>query len=150
MPRHAFTPRRIIAGLTQWTSPHAGSHSGWDRPGTCCKPVMCCGVEWNTISSLSMAASSRAFLRLQRLRSHLRPTPLTIFPSTTIARPAAARWPGARMSSTSIPKTMKGVLVEKTGGVEVLQYRTDLPVPEPKEGQLLIKNETAGINFIDT
>ena len=54
------------------------------------------------------------------------------------------------MSTQSIPKTMKGVLVEKTGGVEVLEYRTDLPVPEPKDGQLLIKNEVCGINYIDT
>ena len=54
------------------------------------------------------------------------------------------------MSTQSIPKTMKGVLVETTGGVEVLQYRTDLPVPQPKEGQLLVKNDVCGINYIDT
>jgi NADPH2:quinone reductase len=51
---------------------------------------------------------------------------------------------------SSIPKTMKGVIMEKNGGTEVLQYRTDLPVPEPKEGQILIKNDFVGINFIDT
>jgi hypothetical protein len=50
----------------------------------------------------------------------------------------------------SIPKTMKGVIMEKNGGTEVLQYKTDLPVPEPKEGQILIKNDFVGINFIDT
>jgi hypothetical protein len=50
----------------------------------------------------------------------------------------------------SIPKTMKGVIMEKYGGTEVLQYKTDLPVPEPKEGQILIKNDYVGINFIDT
>lgn len=49
-----------------------------------------------------------------------------------------------------IPKQMKGILVEKTGGVEVLQYKTDLPVPVPKEGEVLISNEAIGINFIDT
>lgn len=48
-----------------------------------------------------------------------------------------------------IPKTMKGVLIEKTGGVEVLQYRTDLPVPTPKEGEVLVKNDYSGINYID-
>lgn len=46
--------------------------------------------------------------------------------------------------------TMKGVLIEKTGGVEVLQYKTNLPIPTPKEGQVLIKNEFIGINYIDT
>jgi NADPH2:quinone reductase len=50
----------------------------------------------------------------------------------------------------SIPKTMKGVWIEKTGGTEVLQYKTDIPVPEPKEGEVLVKNEYIGINYIDT
>lgn len=45
---------------------------------------------------------------------------------------------------------MKGVLIEKTGGVEVLQYKTDLPVPTPKEDEILVRNEVCGVNFIDT
>lgn len=49
-----------------------------------------------------------------------------------------------------LPKTMKGILIEKTGGTEVLQYRTDLPVPVPNAGELLVKNEYIGINYIDT
>lgn len=53
-------------------------------------------------------------------------------------------------SSTQLPKTMKGILIEKTGGPEVLQYKTDLPVPEPKEGEVLVKNDSIGINYIDT
>lgn len=53
-------------------------------------------------------------------------------------------------SSPSIPDAMKGVLIEKTGGTEVLQYRDDLPVPVPKEGEVLVKIEFIGINFIDT
>jgi NADPH2:quinone reductase len=52
--------------------------------------------------------------------------------------------------ATSIPKTMKGVLVEKTGGVEVLEYKIDLPVPSPKAGEVLVKNDFIGINYIDT
>ena len=50
----------------------------------------------------------------------------------------------------TIPKTMKAVSIAKTGGVEVLEYKTDVPVPEPKEGELLVKNDFIGINFIDT
>lgn len=88
--------------------------------------------------------------RLQLLTSHI-PLP-SAQPATSIV--AANKGPTyalrATMSTHSIPKTMKGVLVEKTGGVEVLQYLTNLPVPEPKEGQLLIKNEVCGINYIDT
>ena len=54
------------------------------------------------------------------------------------------------MASPSLPKTMKGVIIEKTGGVEVLQYKADLAVPEPKDGQVLVKNDYVGINYIDT
>ena len=43
------------------------------------------------------------------------------------------------MASPSIAQTMKGIWVETTGGPEVLQYRTDLPVPEPKQGEVLVK-----------
>lgn len=45
---------------------------------------------------------------------------------------------------------MKGVLIEKTGGTEVLKYRDDLPVPVPKDGEVLVKIEFIGINYIDT
>ncbi|KAH8728774.1 hypothetical protein GQ44DRAFT_608760 [Phaeosphaeriaceae sp. PMI808] len=50
---------------------------------------------------------------------------------------------------TSLPKTMKAVVIEKTGGTDVLQYK-DIPVPEPKDGEVLVKNEFIGINYIDT
>ncbi|KAJ4301652.1 NADPH:quinone reductase [Kalmusia sp. IMI 367209] len=54
------------------------------------------------------------------------------------------------MASASLPKTMKGVWIEKTGGTEVLQYKEDIPVPELKDGEVLVKNEYIGINYIDT
>ncbi|EME40548.1 hypothetical protein DOTSEDRAFT_27186 [Dothistroma septosporum NZE10] len=50
----------------------------------------------------------------------------------------------------SVPSTMKGVIIEKNGGTEVLQYKTNLPVPQPKDGQVLVKNDYIGVNFIDT
>ncbi|KAH7029116.1 uncharacterized protein B0I36DRAFT_244958 [Microdochium trichocladiopsis] len=50
----------------------------------------------------------------------------------------------------SVPQTMKGVIIEKTGGTEVLQHKTDLPVPQPKDGEVLVKNDFVGVNFIDT
>lgn len=58
--------------------------------------------------------------------------------------------PPKRTMATSMPKSMKGVLIEKTGGVEVLQYKTDLPLPAVGEGQVLVKNDFIGINYIDT
>lgn len=54
------------------------------------------------------------------------------------------------ITMASLPKTMKGVLIEETGGPEVLLYKTDLPVPTLKEGEILVKNDFAGINYIDT
>jgi len=54
------------------------------------------------------------------------------------------------MASQALPKTMEGVVIEKTGGPEVLQFKPDLPVPQPKEGEVLVKNEFVGINYIDT
>ncbi|KLJ06815.1 NADPH2:quinone reductase, partial [Blastomyces silverae] len=53
-------------------------------------------------------------------------------------------------TAPSIPTTQKGVLVSKIGGPEVLEYKTDLPVPTPKEGEVLIKNNLSGLNYIDT
>ena len=50
----------------------------------------------------------------------------------------------------SVPKTMKGVIIEENGGTDKLQYKTDVPVPEPKDGELLVKNDYIGINYIDT
>lgn len=50
----------------------------------------------------------------------------------------------------SLPTTMKGVIIEKTGGVEVLQHKTDFPLPELKDGEVLVKNDFVGVNFIDT
>ncbi|KAI9683586.1 MAG: NADPH:quinone reductase [Trizodia sp. TS-e1964] len=49
-----------------------------------------------------------------------------------------------------IPAIMKGVLVERLGGPEVLEYKTDLPIPKPAEGEVLVKNSYIGVNFIDT
>lgn len=45
---------------------------------------------------------------------------------------------------------MKAVLIDKTGGPEVLEYKTDVPVPTPIDDSILVKNDFIGINFIDT
>ncbi|BEI93233.1 uncharacterized protein CcaverHIS019_0508610 [Cutaneotrichosporon cavernicola] len=50
--------------------------------------------------------------------------------------------------STVIPKTMKAIQVEKTGGPEVNVMR-EVPVPTPKDDELLIKVEWTGANYID-
>ena len=44
---------------------------------------------------------------------------------------------------------MRAVQIQEFGGPEVLEL-ADLPVPEPDDGQVLIKVSRAGINFADT
>jgi hypothetical protein len=90
--------------------------------------------------SLNLATRTSRILssarRLQSITSQLQPR-------TTTSR-------GYARTMSSLPKTMSGVIIEKNGGTEVLQWKTDLPVPTPKEGEILVKNEFVGINFIDT
>lgn len=45
-----------------------------------------------------------------------------------------------------IPETMTAVLLTGHGGVNKLDYRTDVPVPRPKPGEVLIRVRAAGIN----
>lgn len=49
---------------------------------------------------------------------------------------------------STIPQTMKAIQVEKTGGPEVNVLR-DIPVPTPKDDEVLIKVEWTGANYID-
>ena len=72
-----------------------------------------------------------------------------VSPASRISR-ISNHLPLRTMASSQIPKTMEGILIEKTGGTEVLQYKTDLPVPTPKENEVLVKNDFIGINYIDT
>ena len=51
----------------------------------------------------------------------------------------------------TIPSTMRAVVVESTGGIDALSYRTEYPSPSHvPPGHALVKNEYAGLNFIDT
>lgn len=55
----------------------------------------------------------------------------------------------ARFLST-IPSTMKAAVVRETGDAHALKVESDFPTPEVKPGGVIVKNEYAGINFIDT
>jgi NADPH:quinone reductase len=44
---------------------------------------------------------------------------------------------------------MKAVIINKTGGPEVLEIK-DIKLEDPKSGEVLIKNEAIGLNYIDT
>ena len=45
---------------------------------------------------------------------------------------------------------MRPIQINEFGGPEVLEVVEDAPVPEPGEGEVLIKVARAGINFADT
>ncbi len=44
---------------------------------------------------------------------------------------------------------MKAIVIDKFGGAEVLQYRTDWPRPVPRANQVLLAVKAAGINPLD-
>jgi NADPH:quinone reductase len=43
---------------------------------------------------------------------------------------------------------MKAVRAAAPGGPEVMRYE-DVPLPEPKPGEAVVKIEAAGLNYID-
>jgi len=45
---------------------------------------------------------------------------------------------------------MKAVVIRENGPAEVLKYEEDFATPTLADGQVLVKNEVAGVNFIDT
>ena len=45
-------------------------------------------------------------------------------------------------------RDMKAIQIHQTGGPEVLQV-AELPIPEPGPGQVLIRVEATGVNFIE-
>ncbi len=49
----------------------------------------------------------------------------------------------------TLPDTMHAVLLTGHGGLEKLDYRTDVAVPEPSAGEVLIQISAAGINNTD-
>lgn len=49
----------------------------------------------------------------------------------------------------SIPETMAAVLLTGHGGLEKLVYRTDVPVPKPAAGEVLIRVTGCGMNNTD-
>src|ERR1035438_10087711 len=53
--------------------------------------------------------------------------------------------PGLRVHSGPV---MKAIQIYETGGPEVLQL-AELPIPEPGPGQVLIRVEATGVNFIE-
>ncbi|MGO4584630.1 alcohol dehydrogenase family protein [Arthrobacter sp. 2RAF6] len=53
------------------------------------------------------------------------------------------------MSRISLPETMAAVLLTGHGGLDKLDYRTDVAVPRPQQGEVLIEVAAAAINNTD-
>lgn len=49
----------------------------------------------------------------------------------------------------AIPEKMSAVLLTGHGGIDKLEYRTDVPVPQPGHGEVLIQVAAAGVNNTD-
>ena len=47
------------------------------------------------------------------------------------------------------PESMHAVILTGHGGLDKLEYRTDIPTPQPKPGELLIRTAAAGVNNTD-
>ncbi|KAF5017924.1 hypothetical protein F66182_10108, partial [Fusarium sp. NRRL 66182] len=48
-----------------------------------------------------------------------------------------------------VPPTMRAVQINENGGTEVLEFN-DVPVPKAAAGQILVRNQIAGVNYLDT
>src|SRR6185437_8992679 len=64
-------------------------------------------------------------------------------------RCAGGRHRVLRVSSSGMISTVRAIEVTETGGPEVLGYN-DVAQPSPGHGELLIKSDAIGVNFIDT
>jgi NADPH:quinone reductase-like Zn-dependent oxidoreductase len=53
------------------------------------------------------------------------------------------------MAISTVPKTMAAVQLTGHGGMEKLVYRTDVPVPKPVPGEVLIRVTACGMNNTD-
>mmetsp|Transcript_28057 Transcript_28057/g.50971 ORF Transcript_28057/g.50971 Transcript_28057/m.50971 type:complete len:643 (-) Transcript_28057:240-2168(-) len=73
---------------------------------------------------------------------------------STSARGTHPASTSARSFSTAVapvPKTMRAAVIRETGSADVIQVEEDVPVPsELADGQVLVQNAFAGLNFIDT
>ncbi|HKU10012.1 MAG TPA: alcohol dehydrogenase catalytic domain-containing protein, partial [Sinomonas sp.] len=49
----------------------------------------------------------------------------------------------------TLPKTMSAVLLTGHGGLDKLEYRTDVPVPRPQRGEVLIEVGASAVNNTD-
>lgn len=72
------------------------------------------------------------------------------FSSIPHRRFLAAGFSTSTAKMAQVPQSMSGIVIEANGGTEVLKWKEDIPTPSPSEGEILVRNEVTGVNFIDT
>ncbi|ROT42179.1 NAD(P)-binding protein [Sodiomyces alkalinus F11] len=100
------------------------------------------------------------YLQLPRLHPTLAPSSFTSSSFSSPPKPIVRHTVQSRTFRTftysttnanmaPIPSTMTAIRIPHTGGPEVLSQDT-VPLPTLKEGEILVRNALAGVNFIDT
>lgn len=51
--------------------------------------------------------------------------------------------------TAAVPRVMRAITIDRYGGPEVAQLRSDVPVPAPQPGEVLVQVVCAGVNFMD-
>jgi len=70
--------------------------------------------------------------------------------SCVLSRSSSLATRTARRSFSAVPDTMKAAVIREVGDADAMKIETDYPTPKMGPGQVIVKNEYAGINFIDT
>ena len=74
---------------------------------------------------------------------------MTITGNTVRRAPATARRDGGAAKGAEIAKTMCAMVTMGHGGMEMMEYRTDWPVPRPGQGEVLVRVGACGLNNTD-
>ena len=70
-------------------------------------------------------------------------------PALDLLQSAAAAADSKAVSMSTVPTYMSAVLLTGHGDLDRLEYRTDVPVPQPQADEVLIRVRAAGINNTD-
>ncbi|KAF5368377.1 hypothetical protein D9758_002468 [Tetrapyrgos nigripes] len=99
----------------------------------------------------SLSASFRTHLRTRQISHHLSARPFASASFPPSSSPTTNSTPISRSFTkmSGLPDTIEAICIEKTGGFEVIEKKT-LPFPKVDPGNVVVKVEYLGVNFIDT
>lgn len=152
-------PNRLLSNHSPLTLPR---HHSLSDPANTWIRVSTCGTRSTLLTSLSRALSETRLPIFVPLSAYLsssnykgmaqllvRPLYRSLLTSPAY-RPFIPRaFHNTAFVMAPVPRTMKAVQIDENGTTDVLKYR-DISVPTPGKGQILVRNQYAGLNFIDT